>query len=157
MVTAARISAFGLVVFFWLVAAGNVAAAALDTCLAKPFTPAQLTCLTDLAKAQDDVNVCTASSEAVVRWMCVANFAEHKRAVEICRILIGRDPDQPRLTYELCRVQFAIGHRKPELCRNLTTANLADACILQMVQRGSGRDLCASISNPVLRSVCRSD
>ncbi len=65
-----------------------------------------------------------------------------------------RRPGPRGLSRELCRVHLAIAWQRPDLCAGLATANLEDACYLQMVEAGADAALCGRIANQVLKSAC---
>ncbi len=58
------------------------------------------------------------------------------------------------MSRELCRAHLAIAWKRPDLCADLATPNLGDACFLQMVEAGADRALCARIENKTIRSAC---
>ena len=139
-----------------ILSAGPAAAAeAPATCLAEKFPTNQLRCLSAAAMAADDPRLCLAAEDMGVRWMCVARVAEAARAVAHCAALPENEPAAPRgLSRELCRVHLAIAWQRPDLCAGLATANLADACYLQMVEAGADAALCGRIANQTLKSAC---
>ncbi len=128
---------------------------ALDTCLAEVWPQSQIACLTDFAIGAEDPALCLRSGESVVRWRCVAGYAEKAGDASPCGILPAGELDVPGAAEELCRVHLAIAWRKPSLCKNLSTPNLADSCLLQLVQLGEDKALCGRIENESLADVCR--
>ena len=72
-----------------------------------------------------------------------------------CLVLPEAEAVGPRgVGRELCRVHLAIAWKRPELCAGLATANLGDACYLQMVEAGADEALCARIENAIIKSAC---
>ena len=128
---------------------------ALDTCLAEVWPQNQIACLTDIAIEADDPALCLRSEEPAVRWRCVAGYAEKGHDPAPCGILPTDELDVPGAAEELCRVHLAIAWRKPALCTGLSTPNLADSCVLQLVQLGQDKALCGRIENESLADACR--
>jgi len=127
----------------------------LDTCLAEAWPQRQITCLTDFAIELEDPALCLRSGEPAVRWRCVAGYAESAGDASPCGILPVEDLDAPRAAEELCRAHLAITWREPTQCMDLTTPNLADSCLLQLVQLGEDTALCARIENVSIADACR--
>lgn len=126
----------------------------VESCLAESWPLAQLRCLRQAAIEANDPGLCLRSADAAVRWQCVAAYAEQARDASQCEILPPDDLDPPGTTRELCRSHLAISWGDPDLCRPLRTPNLADSCLLQLVQRGADRALCEEIGNALLKDAC---
>jgi len=127
----------------------------LDSCLAEAWPQNQFTCLIGIAIEADDPALCLRSGDPAVRWRCVAGYAEKAGDAAPCTILPADDLEVPGVTEELCRAHLAISWRKPALCMELTTPNLADACLLQLVQLDGDKALCGRIENETLADSCR--
>ena len=128
---------------------------ALDTCLAEVWPQNQIACLTDIAIEADDPALCLRSGEPAVRWRCVAGYAEKGDDPAPCGLLPADELEVPGAAEELCRVHLAIAWRKPALCTDLSTPNLADSCLLKLVQLGEDEALCGQIENEGLADACR--
>ncbi len=112
-------------------------------------------CLSAAATAADDAKLCLAAEAPGPRWMCVARVAEAAGEVAHCSVLPEKAPAAATgLGRELCRVHLAIAWKRPEYCEGLATANLEDACYLQMVEAGADAALCGRIANQTLKSAC---
>ena len=72
--------------------ANAAAAADVESCLAKALPNAQVDCLAEIAKAEDDVAPCLAADRNF-QWMCVVAYAEHKGDESHCGALA---PDSAR-------------------------------------------------------------
>jgi hypothetical protein len=57
----------------------------------------------------------------------------------------------------LCLSTLALVYRRPDLCRELRTEPMDDACLAKMVANGADPALCDAVKSPDLREVCRPD
>jgi hypothetical protein len=137
-----------------LLAGPGAAAEPPAACLAETFPTNRLRCLSEAAEAAGDPTLCLAAEEPGLRWMCVARVAEAAGEAEHCLVLPEAAVGPEGLGRELCRVHLAIAWKRPEYCEGLATANLEDACYLQMVEAGADAALCARIQNAVIKSAC---
>jgi len=126
----------------------------VESCLAESWLPKQLVCLRQAAIDAGDPGLCLRSNDPAVRWQCVAAYADQARDPSQCEILPPNDLEPAGITRELCRGHLATTWRDPSLCRPLRTPNLADSCLLQLVQRGADKALCGEIENALLRDAC---
>jgi hypothetical protein len=126
----------------------------LEACLAEAWPQNQIACLAGIAIEAGNPALCLRSGEPAVRWRCVAGYAEKAGDASPCGILPTGDLDVPGVAEELCRVHLAISWRKPALCMELTTPNLADSCLLQLVRLDGDQALCGRIENESLAAAC---
>lgn len=126
----------------------------LDACLAEAWLPRQIDCLKEIAIEEGDPALCLISEKPSVRWLCVALYAEQAGEASICEVLPLDDLDLPGISADLCRAHLAIAWRAPALCEELTTPNLADSCLLKLVELGEDKALCDRIENETLARAC---
>ena len=70
-------------------------------------------------------------------------------------ILPDGELEVPGVAGDLCRAHLAIAWRIPALCEPLATPNLADACLLKLVELGEDEALCGQIENETLAKACK--
>lgn len=148
-----RIIAIALAVVFSSPAAAR--GDRLEACLAETWLPRHLTCLKDVAIEAGDPALCLQSGELAVRWQCVAFYAEQAGDAAHCMILPDGELEVPGVAGDLCRTHLAIAWRIPALCETLATPNLADACLLKLVELGEDEALCGKIENETLAKACK--
>jgi len=129
-------------------------AAPVATCLAEPWLPTKIECLSAAAISEGNAEVCLKDEDPAVRWVCVAKYAEHNEDSSSCAIIPLTDVKPDGISRDLCRSHLAITWRNPELCRDLKTTALRDPCFLKVVTVGGDRSTCKEIGNPTLRSTC---
>jgi len=135
-----------------LAAAQNASA---ESCLSEAWPQRQISCLRDVAVDAADPKVCLRSEDPAVRWQCVALYAEQSGDASRCGILPQDDLDKPGVASDLCRTHLAIAWHDPDQCNSMTTPRLADSCLLELVQLGEDKQLCARIETEVLADACR--
>ena len=146
--------AFAVLVMAWGATGPVVAAEPPEACLAEKFLTKQLRCLSEAAIAAGDAKFCLLSDRPAVRFNCVSLYAEQARDPAICALIPADDSAPPGVLQETCRIGLAITLDDPELCADLTTPNLGDACFLQMVEAGADAALCQRIENATIKSAC---
>lgn len=127
---------------------------ALEACLADAWPQRQIACLKEIAIEEGDPALCLRSEKPSVRWLCVALYAEQAGDAYTCEVLPADDLEIPGISGDLCRTHLAIAWRTPALCEKLTTPNLADGCLLKLVQLGEDKALCGRIENETLAKAC---
>ena len=128
---------------------------ALEACLADAWPQRQIACLKEIAIEEGNPALCLKSEEPSVRWLCVALYAEQAGDASTCEVLPPDDLDLPGISQDLCRAHLAIASRAPALCEELTIPNLADSCLLKLVELGEDKALCGRIENKSLADACR--
>ncbi len=131
-----------------------VASESVEACLETKIPTNQLNCLSRLAEERGDVEVCLRAEEPGVRFQCVSFYAERARDPALCHKIPSEDGAPEGVLQETCRAHLAVTLKRPELCADLKTPNLADACYLQMVEAGADKALCAGIENAAIKSAC---
>ena len=136
--------------------ANAAAAADVESCLAKALPNAQVDCLAEIAKAEDDVAPCLAADKNF-QWMCVASYAEHKGDESHCGALAPDEGPFPTMSLELCRTGLAGAWNRADLCAGMQTPNLSDACFQKLVENGADPAMCERTENPMLKDACAND
>ena len=143
------------------------APAAAAVCGGQRFIGQRIACYSDQAVQQGDPTVCFRTPEPDVRWPCVAKYAVVAGDAATCRLLPGPPATgvpatelpggDAAVTVDLCLSTLALVYRRPELCGQLDTAPMDDACLAKLVANGADPALCARVASADLRAVCRPD
>ncbi|MBK1696564.1 hypothetical protein [Rhodovibrio salinarum] len=135
-------------------------------CSGQRFIGQRVACFSDRAVQAGDASVCFQASAPDVRWPCIAKYAVVAGDATTCRLLPGPRPDgvdgplsggEDTVTVDLCLSTLALVYRRPDLCRQIQTETMDDACLAKLVANGADPALCAGIDVPELRRVCRPD
>jgi hypothetical protein len=136
-------------------------------CGGQRFIGQRIACYSDRAVLSGDPSVCLDAADPDVRWPCVAKYAVVAGNAATCRLLPGPRTDgaaagSPRggdeaVTVDLCLSTLALVYRQPELCRQIATDTMDEACLAKLVASGADPALCAEVTSPDLRQVCRPD
>ncbi|MBK1666881.1 hypothetical protein CKO28_02340 [Rhodovibrio sodomensis] len=143
------------------------APAIAGVCRGQRFIRQRVACLSDRAVQAGDPTVCFEAPDPDTRWPCVAKYAVVAGGPETCRLLPGPPADgaaadaiaggDATVTVDLCLSTLALVYRRPELCRQLATEPMDDACLAKLVTNGADPALCRQVKSPDLRQVCRPD
>ncbi len=141
------------------------APAAATVCGGQRFIGQRVACYSDRAVQQGDPTVCFRTPAPDVRWPCVAKYAVVAGDAATCRLLPGPPATgvpatelpggDAAVTVDLCLSTLALVYRRPDLCRQLDTTPMDDACLTKLVANGADPALCAQVKSPDLREVCR--
>ena len=123
-------------------------------CLGNSIPSNQLRCLSKAAMAANDAGLCLLSQQPGVRWLCVAQVAVQGRDPSLCDRALGMEGEPKGVARDFCVTHLALTWNAAELCANLTTANLGDACYYQLVEAGANPRLCERVKNQGLKSIC---
>jgi hypothetical protein len=155
-------------------------------CTGQRFIGQRIACFSDRAVQAGDPMVCLRADSPDVRWPCVAKYAVVAGEAETCRLLTGpaageagtREPagtepaetepaetepaDTPAtgahsVAVDLCLSTLALVYHRADLCRELKTETMDDACLAKLVASGGDPALCREIESPQLREVCVPD
>lgn len=139
----------------------------VGVCRGQRFIGQRVACYSDLAVRAGDPTLCFRATAPDVRWPCVAKYAVVAGDADTCRLLPGPPAEDAAagatpggdaaVTVDLCLSTLALVYRRPELCRQLGTAPMDDACLAKLVANGADPALCRAVKSPDLREVCRPD
>lgn len=139
----------------------------VGVCRGQRFIGQRVACYSDLAVRAGDPTLCFQAADPDVRWPCVAKYAVVAGDADTCRLLPGppggdtaadaTPGGDASVTVDLCLSTLALVYRRPELCRQLATAPMDDACLAKLVANGADPALCATVKSPGLKDVCRPD
>jgi hypothetical protein len=114
----------------------------------------QITCLSELAVAKEDVSICDAATNEGLRYQCYAMVAEKLRDLDICGKIPGDAAGETGQLRDLCVSDVAVNLKDYKLCEGIETPGFRDGCYLQIYQQTDDMSLCEMIQDPGMKSLC---